>query len=64
MRAAVYEGPWTVTVKPDPRIEHPCDITVRITSTNICGSDLHMYEARTSFETGCTLGHVNLGQVA
>ncbi|KJY20948.1 MULTISPECIES: alcohol dehydrogenase catalytic domain-containing protein [Streptomyces] len=65
MKAAVYEGPRTVTVKdvPDAKIEHPGDILVKITTTNICGSDLHMYEGRTSFETGRTLGHENLGQV-
>ncbi|MDQ0305916.1 threonine dehydrogenase-like Zn-dependent dehydrogenase [Kitasatospora herbaricolor] len=65
MKAAIYDGPRTVTVKdvPDARIEHPCDILVRITTTNICGSDLHMYEGRSSFETGRTLGHENLGQV-
>ncbi|MER6443891.1 glutathione-independent formaldehyde dehydrogenase [Streptomyces venezuelae] len=65
MKAAVYEGPRSVTVKdvPDARIEHPCDILVRITTTNICGSDLHMYEGRTSFETGRAMGHENLGEV-
>jgi glutathione-independent formaldehyde dehydrogenase len=65
MKAAVYEGPRTVTVKdvPDAKIEHPCDIIVKITTTNICGSDLHMYEGRTSFEPGRTLGHENMGQV-
>lgn len=65
MKAAVYEGPRTVTVKdvPDAKIEHPCDISVKITTTNICGSDLHMYEGRTSFESGRTLGHENMGQV-
>ncbi|MFD0263987.1 glutathione-independent formaldehyde dehydrogenase [Kitasatospora indigofera] len=65
MKAAIYDGPRTVTVKdvPDAKIEHPCDILVRITTTNICGSDLHMYEGRSSFETGRTLGHENLGQV-
>ncbi|MEU3244600.1 alcohol dehydrogenase catalytic domain-containing protein, partial [Streptomyces sp. NPDC006875] len=54
MKAAVYQGPRTVTVQdvPDAKIEHPCDIIVKITTTNICGSDLHMYEGRTSFETG------------
>ena len=36
---------------------------VRITTTNICGSDLHMYEGRTSFEQGRIFGHENLGQV-
>lgn len=65
MKAAVYEGPRKVTVKdvPDAKIEHPCDIVVEVTSTNICGSDLHMYEGRTSFETGRALGHENLGRV-
>ncbi|WP_405784319.1 glutathione-independent formaldehyde dehydrogenase [Streptomyces sp. NBC_01378] len=65
MNAAVSESPHTVTVKnvPDTKIEHPCDIIVKITTTNICGSDLHMYEGRTSFETGRTLGHENRGQV-
>ena len=65
MKAAVYEGPRTVTVKdvPDAKIEHPCDIIVRITTTNICGSDLHMYEGRTDFEPGRWFGHENLGQV-
>ena len=36
---------------------------VRITSTNICGSDLHMYEGRTDMEPGRILGHENLGEV-
>ena len=34
-----------------------------ITTTNICGSDLHMYEGRTDFEAGTVLGHENLGEV-
>jgi len=36
---------------------------VKITSTNICGSDLHMYEGRTDMEAGRILGHENLGVV-
>ena len=53
MKAVVYQGPGDVGVTdvPDARIEDPNDILVRITTTNICGSDLHMYEGRTSFET-------------
>ena len=56
MKALVYEGPRKVTVKdvPDAKIERPTDVLVRITTTNICGSDLHMYEGRTDFETGRT----------
>ncbi|MET8586904.1 alcohol dehydrogenase catalytic domain-containing protein [Streptomyces collinus] len=41
----------------------PAPAIVKITTTNICGSDLHMYEGRTSFESGRPLGHENLGQV-
>ncbi|AXI76514.1 glutathione-independent formaldehyde dehydrogenase [Peterkaempfera bronchialis] len=65
MKALVYEGPRSVKVKdvPDARIERPTDVLVRITATNICGSDLHMYEGRTDMETGRTLGHENLGEV-
>ena len=65
MKAVVYEGPRKVSVKevPDARIERPTDVLVRITTTNICGSDLHMYEGRTDFETGRWFGHENLGQV-
>jgi glutathione-independent formaldehyde dehydrogenase len=47
----------------DARIERPTDVLVKITSTNICGSDLHMYEGRTSMEQGRVLGHENLGEV-
>ena len=36
---------------------------MQITTTNICGSDLHMYEGRTDFETGRWFGHENLGRV-
>ncbi|MDP9937537.1 glutathione-independent formaldehyde dehydrogenase [Paenarthrobacter nicotinovorans] len=65
MKAVVYKGPNDVSVEeiPDAKIEHPADVLVRITSANICGSDLHMYEGRTSFEPGRSFGHENLGEV-
>ncbi|MEA2749016.1 MAG: glutathione-independent formaldehyde dehydrogenase, partial [Myxococcales bacterium] len=65
MKALVYGGPRNVKIQnvPDPKIERPTDVLVRITSTNICGSDLHMYEGRTSVEKGKVLGHENLGEV-
>jgi threonine dehydrogenase-like Zn-dependent dehydrogenase len=47
----------------DPQIEEPTDVLVKITTTNICGSDLHMYEGRTNVEKGKVLGHENLGEV-
>jgi glutathione-independent formaldehyde dehydrogenase len=65
MKALVYNGPRDVKIKdvPDPRVERPTDALIRITTTNICGSDLHMYEGRTSVEKGKVLGHENLGEV-
>jgi threonine dehydrogenase-like Zn-dependent dehydrogenase len=65
MRALVYDGPRQVSVRdvPDARIERPTDVLVRVTATNICGSDLHMYEGRTNVEEGKVLGHENLGEV-
>jgi len=65
MKALVYNGPRDIRVKnvPDAKIEKPTDVLVKITSTNICGSDLHMYEGRTDMKKGRVLGHENLGQV-
>ena len=65
MKAVVYNGPRDVKVKKvsDPKIDHPTDVLVKITTTNICGSDLHMYEGRTDVEKGKILGHENLGEV-
>jgi glutathione-independent formaldehyde dehydrogenase len=65
MKAVVYDGPRDVTVKdvPDPTIQAPTDAIIRITTTNICGSDLHMYEGRTAVEPGTVLGHENMGIV-
>ena len=65
MKAVVYQGPKKVAVeeRPDPTIQSPTDVIVRLTTTNICGSDLHMYEGRTSVEEGKILGHENMGVV-
>ena len=65
MKALVYNGPRDVQVKtvPDAKIERHTDVLVKITTTNICGSDLHMYEGRTDMEAGRILGHENMGVV-
>ncbi|GLY83160.1 glutathione-independent formaldehyde dehydrogenase [Actinoallomurus iriomotensis] len=65
MKALVYNGPRDVSVEevPDAAVERPTDVLVKVTSTNICGSDLHMYEGRTDVEPGKILGHENLGEV-
>eukprot|EP00871_Galdieria_phlegrea_P005070 jgi/Galph1/5564/GphlegSOOS_G4248.1 len=63
MNAVVYEGPFKVSVKQvqQPKIQHPNDIIVKVTSTAICGSDLHMYEGRTAAQPGIVFGHENMG---
>ena len=49
---------------PDPTIEAPNDAIVRITTTNICGSDLHLYEVLGPFiDEGYVLGHEPMGIV-
>lgn len=65
MKALVYNGPRDVSVDnvSDPGIERPTDAVVKLTTTNICGSDLHMYEGRTDLEAGRVIGHENLGEV-
>ncbi|WP_026204386.1 glutathione-independent formaldehyde dehydrogenase [Actinomycetospora chiangmaiensis] len=65
MRAVVYKGTNEVAVEQvdDPRLEAPTDALIRITTTAICGSDLHMYEGRTVAETGIVFGHENMGVV-
>jgi len=65
MRAVVYKEPFKVAIEnvADPKIEHPNDALVRITSSAICGSDLHMYEGRTAAQPGIVFGHENMGIV-
>ncbi|GHJ39119.1 glutathione-independent formaldehyde dehydrogenase [Streptomyces sp. TS71-3] len=65
MKAVVYKGPFEVAVEDveKPRIQHPNDVIVNVTSSAICGSDLHMYEGRTAAEPGIVFGHENLGIV-
>ncbi|BFO17369.1 zinc-dependent alcohol dehydrogenase [Streptomyces sp. KM77-8] len=66
MRALTWQGKRDVRVEnvPDPRIEEPTDAIIRITSTGLCGSDLHLYEVLTPFMTpGDILGHEPMGVV-
>ncbi len=65
MKALVYKGPYKVAVEEveDPRIEEPTDVIVKMTSTCICGSDLHMYDGRTDVKPGQVLGHEPMGIV-
>jgi threonine dehydrogenase-like Zn-dependent dehydrogenase len=66
MRAVTWQGKRNIAVKdvPEPRIEEPKDAIVRITSTALCGSDLHLYELMSPFlEKGDVLGHEPMGIV-
>jgi threonine dehydrogenase-like Zn-dependent dehydrogenase len=66
MKALTFHGKRDVRVDevPDPTIEQPTDAVVRITSTAICGSDLHLYEVLGMFiEEGDILGHEPMGIV-
>jgi threonine dehydrogenase-like Zn-dependent dehydrogenase len=66
MRALTWQGREDVqlTEVADPQIEQPTDIVVRVTSTAICGSDLHLYGPLTPFMTpGDVLGHEFMGIV-
>jgi threonine dehydrogenase-like Zn-dependent dehydrogenase len=66
MRATVWSGRNTVQVEnvPDPKILNDRDAIVRITSTAICGSDLHLYDGYIpTMKKGDILGHEFMGEV-
>jgi threonine dehydrogenase-like Zn-dependent dehydrogenase len=66
MKALTWHGKRDVRVDtvPDPKIQEPTDAIVRITSTCICGSDLHLYEVLGAFiDEGDILGHEPMGVV-
>jgi threonine dehydrogenase-like Zn-dependent dehydrogenase len=66
MKALTWHGRRDVRVDdvPDPTIEQPTDAIIRVTTTAICGSDLHLYEPLGPFiESGMVLGHEPMGIV-
>ena len=66
MKAVTWHGKRDVRVDevPDPRIVEPTDAIVRVTSSGICGSDLHLYEVMGPFmREGDVLGHEPMGVV-
>ena len=66
MRALTWQAPQHVSVEsvPDPAIEEPGDVIIRVTSTAICGSDLHLYGVLGPFlHRGDVLGHEAMGVV-
>ncbi|MGV3532129.1 MAG: alcohol dehydrogenase catalytic domain-containing protein, partial [Chthoniobacteraceae bacterium] len=65
MKALVFHRPGKVSVDqvPDPTIKHPEDVILRVTSTAICGSDLHIYNGFFPQLKPMTLGHEFMGVV-
>ena len=66
MKAVTWHGKRDVRVEevPDPAIQEPTDAIIRITTTGLCGSDLHLYEILGAFMTeGDVLGHEPMGIV-
>ncbi|MFY9932910.1 MAG: glutathione-independent formaldehyde dehydrogenase [Streptosporangiaceae bacterium] len=65
MKAVVYTGTRQVGVRDveDAVLEDPADVVVRVTSSAICGTDLHMYDGRTGAEPGMVIGHEPLGVI-
>jgi threonine dehydrogenase-like Zn-dependent dehydrogenase len=66
MKAVTWHGKRDVRVDtvPDPTIQEPTDAIIEVTSTNICGSDLHLYEVLGAFmNVGDVLGHEPMGSV-
>ena len=67
MKAVTWQGKRSVVTEsvPDPVIEEPTDAIIQVTSTAICGSDLHLYELLGMFmQEGDILGHEAMGIVA
>src|SRR4051794_10117484 len=66
MKAVCWHGTNDIRVDnvPDPKIADPGDVIVRITSTAICGSDLHLYDGfMPTMQEGDVIGHEPMGEV-
>ena len=66
MKALTWHGKGDIRCEsvPDPRIEHPRDAIIKVTSCAICGSDLHIYDGvMPGMESGDVLGHETMGEV-
>lgn len=63
LKAVTYQGKKQIAVKKVdyPRIIDPEDIIVKITSTAICGSDLHLYQGNFPLPIGYVIGHEPMG---
>jgi 2-desacetyl-2-hydroxyethyl bacteriochlorophyllide A dehydrogenase len=65
MHAVTFQAPNEVAVeeRPDPELQAPDDVIVRVGASGICGSDLHIYHGRVPVAPGFTIGHEFVGTV-
>jgi glutathione-independent formaldehyde dehydrogenase len=65
MKAVSYKGlrKMSVSDHPKPKLKSPTDALLRVTTSGICGSDLHMYDGRTPLEEGTVVGHEIMGVI-
>lgn len=65
MRATVIHAPHDIRVEdvPDPVVQHPTDVVVRVVRACICGSDLWAYRGESARKPGQRIGHEFLGIV-
>jgi glutathione-independent formaldehyde dehydrogenase len=65
MKAVVYEGTHKMSVmdRPKPKLNAPTDALLRVSTSGICGSDLHMYDGRTPLKEGTVVGHEIMGVI-
>jgi glutathione-independent formaldehyde dehydrogenase len=65
MKAISYQGPrkMSVSTHAKPKIKSPTDALLRVTTSGICGSDLHMYDGRTPLDKGTVVGHEIMGVI-
>ena len=65
MKTVTYEGErkMSVTERPNPKLKSPTDALLRVTTSGICGSDLHMYDGRTPLKAGTVVGHEIMGVI-
>lgn len=66
MKAVTFQGPLKLEVKEvdDPKIQHPNDVILKVSTAGVCGSDLHAYDGRMTLPpSGWIIGHEYIGEV-
>src|SRR5258707_12220636 len=65
VKAVTYSGTRKMKVveRPMPKLNSPTDAILKVTTSGICGSDLHMYDGRTPLKEGTVVGHEIMGVI-